>query len=70
MKAKSLEKYEELWRKIKDPIRSTRTKSENYDEKYMKIRFNSDDDLSLKRILELCDRTLIMLIIWPYQSNQ
>ena len=55
MKAKTLEKYEELWRKIKDPIRSTRTKSENYDEKYMKIRFNSDDDLPLRRILELCN---------------
>ena len=70
MKAKTLEKYDELWRKIKDPIRSTRTKSENYDEKYMKIRFNSDDDLPLKRILELCNIILIMLISSPYQGNQ
>ena len=70
MKAKTLEKYEQLWRKIKDLIRSTSTKLENYDEKYMKIRFNSDDGLPLKRILELCNRKLIMLISSPYQGNQ
>ena len=70
MKAKTLEKYEQLWRKIKDLIRSTSTKLENYDEKYMKIRFNSDDGLPLKRILELCNRILIMLISSPYQGNQ
>ena len=70
MKAKTLEKYEQLWRKIKDLIRSTSTKSENYDEKYMKIRFNSDDGLPLKRMLELCNRILIMLISSSYQGNQ
>ena len=70
MKAKTLEKYEQLWRKIKDLIRSTSTKLANYDEKYMKIRFNSDDGLPLKRILELCNRILIMLISSPYQGNQ
>ena len=70
MKAKTLEKYEQLWRKIKDLIRSTSTKLENYDEKYMKIRFNSDDGLPLKRILELCNIILIMLISSPYQGNQ
>ena len=44
-----LEKYEELWNKIKDLIRSKTNNSDDYDEKYMKIKFDSDDDLTLKK---------------------
>ena len=44
-----LKKYEELWTKIRDLIRSITNNSDNYDEKYMKIKFNSDDDLLLKK---------------------
>ena len=50
---KILEKYEELWTKIRDLIRSKTKESDNYDEKYMKIKFNSDDDLPLKKTPEL-----------------
>ena len=39
--------------KIKDRIRSANKNSDNYDQIYMKMRFNSDGDLPLKRILEL-----------------
>ena len=35
--------------KIRDLIRSITNNSENHDEKYMKIKFNSDDDLLLKK---------------------
>ena len=49
---KKLERYEELWSKIIDLIRSKTNNSDDYDEKYMKINFNSND-LPLKRILEL-----------------
>ena len=38
-------KYWELWKKIKGHITSLNIKSDNYDEKYMKIKFNSDNDL-------------------------
>ena len=37
-----IKKYEELWIKIRDLIRSITKNSENYDKKYMKIKFNSD----------------------------
>ena len=37
-----IKKYEELWIKIRDLIRTITEKSEDYDEKYMKIKFNSD----------------------------
>ena len=38
---------QELWVKIKYLIRSTTKNSDDYDEKYMKIKFNSDDKLTL-----------------------
>ena len=43
----TIKKYENLWSKIRDLHNS-----DNYDEKYMKINFNSDDDLPLKKTLE------------------
>ena len=46
-------KYEELWNKIRDLIRSRTNNSHNYDEKYMKIKFDSDIELPLKKTLEL-----------------
>ena len=44
-----LRKYKELWHKIKDLIRSITNNSDKYDEKCMKIKFNSDNNLSLKK---------------------
>ena len=49
----ALKKYGDLWKKIKSIIRSTSNRSDNYFEKYLKIRFNSDDELPLKKTLEL-----------------
>ena len=46
---KALEKYKKLWDEIKYHIQTTNAgKSGEYDKDYMKIRFNSDDDLPLK----------------------
>ena len=42
-------KNKEIWNKFRDLIRSITKKSDNYDEKYMKIKFNSDDNLTLKK---------------------
>ena len=43
-----MKKCKELLSKIRDLIRSITKNSVDYDEKYMKIKFNLDDDLSLK----------------------
>ena len=44
-KEKNLKKYEKLWSKIRDLIRSTKNSDDDDDdEKYMKIKFNSDDE--------------------------
>ena len=40
-----LKKYEELQNNIKGLIRSITNNLNNYDKKYMKIKFNSDDGL-------------------------
>ena len=41
--------YEELRIKIKDLIRSITKNSDDYDEKYMKIKFNLDDELHINK---------------------
>ena len=51
------EKYEELWSQIKGQIRTITKNSNDYDEKFMKIKFNWDDDLPLNETLELHDNS-------------
>ena len=48
-----IKKYEELWIKIRDLIRSITKNTYDYDEKYMKIKFNSDDELPLNKMVEI-----------------
>ena len=51
MKAeKKIEKY--LWIKIRVLTRSITKHSDVYDEKYMKIKFNLDDKLPLKKTIK------------------
>ena len=40
-----INQYEELWCKIRYLIRSVTKNSNDYDEKYMKTKFNLDDEL-------------------------
>ena len=47
-----LKKNQELRNKITDLVRSITSYSDNYDEKCMKIKFNPDDKLSLKKMLQ------------------
>ena len=44
-----MKKYEKLWIKIRDLIRSVTRKSDDYDKKYVKIKFYSDDELPKNR---------------------
>ena len=47
----TLKKYTETWDKIKDLIRSITNTLSGCDKKYMKVKFNSDDNLPLYEIL-------------------
>ena len=58
----TLKKYTELWGKIKDLIRSMTNTLGDYNERYMKIKFNSDDNLSLNKILKL--HNLTIAFVW------
>ena len=56
----TLEKYKELRNKIADLIRSVTNNSDDYDEKNMKRKFASDDDLPLKKTLELHSLVIVV----------
>ena len=57
-------KYEELWSKIRDLIRSITKNSDDYDKKYMKIKFNSDDKLSLKEMIEIASMIIVVTAVF------
>ena len=48
-----IKKYEELSSKIRDLISSITKNWQGYDEKYMKIKFSSDDELLLNKMTEI-----------------
>ena len=52
-------KYEELWNKIRCLIRSITKNSDDYDEKYTKIKFNLDDELPLNKKIEIPSMTIV-----------
>ena len=53
-------KYTELWDKINNLIKQINDKPGDYDEKYMKIKFNSDDNLPLNKILKIHNMTIVI----------
>ena len=56
--------YEELWIKIKNLIRSITKSVDDYDEKYMKIKIDSDENLPLNKTLEIPLMTLVVRAIF------
>ena len=65
MKAKKkLKRYGELWSKIRDLIRSINKNSNDYDKKYMKIKFNSNDELPLNKTIEIPSMTIVVRTIF------
>ena len=70
MKAKkNLRKNGELWIKIRDLIRSITKNSDDYDEKYTKIKFNSDDELPLNKMVEIPTMTIIARAVF-HKNNE
>ena len=57
---KVLEKYTELWKKIKNIVEKISDKPSKYEKDYMKIKFNSDDNLQSNKILKLHNLTVIV----------
>ena len=57
-------KKEEQWIKIRDLISSVTKNSDDYDEKYIKIKFNSDDELPLNKTIEIPSMTIVVRAIF------
>ena len=58
-----------MWSKIRDLIRSITKKSDNYDEKYIKIKFNSDDELPLNKTIEIPSMTIVVRAVF-HENNK
>ena len=65
----TLKKYDELWNKIRDLIGSITNNSSNYDEKHMKIKFNSYVDLLPKKTLELYNMVIVVRSVFMRATN-
>ena len=50
-----------MWIKIRHLIRSKTKNSDDYDEKYKKIKFNSDGELHLNKMVEI---PTITIVVW------
>ena len=58
---KLLKKYADVWDGIKNEIKAMNDGKENdYEKDYMKIKFNSDDDLPLNKPLKSGAMTIII----------
>ena len=64
-----IKKYEELWIKIRDLIRSITKNSDDYDEKYMKIKFNLDDELPLRKMIEIPSMIIVARAVF-HENNK
>ena len=64
-----IKKYEELLSKIENLIRSLTKNSDDYDKKYMKIKFNSDDELPLNKTIKIPSMTIFVRPVFMKITN-
>ena len=64
-----IKNHKELWIKIRDLIRSVSKKSEDYEEKYMRIKFNTDDKLPLNKTIKLPIITTVVRAVF-HENNK
>ena len=65
-----IKKYEELWiNKIRALVRPVTKKSDDYDEQYIKIKFDSDDELPLNKTIEIPTLSIVVRAIFHENNN-
>ena len=57
---KNENKSNDVWSGIKDKIEEVSIGEHNYEKDYIKIKFNSDDDLPLKKLVKFYNMTIII----------
>ena len=67
MRAKK--KSEKRWSKIIDLIKSITKNADDYDEKYMKIKFNSDDMLPSNITIEIPSMIIVFTAVF-HENNK
>ena len=58
-----------MWSKIIHLIRTVTTNSNDYDEKYIKIKFNPDSDLPSRKTLKLYDIVIVVRSVF-HEGNK
>ena len=53
-----------MWNRIRDSISSITKNSHDYDEKYMKIKFNWDDELPLNKTIEIGSMIIVVRAVF------
>ena len=64
-----IKKYKELWIKIRDLIRSITKNLDDYDKNYVKIKFNSDDELPLNKMIEIPSIMIVVRTVF-HENNK
>ena len=65
-----LKKYADVWDGIKNEIKAINGGKENdYEKDYMKIKFNSDDDLPLNKPLKFHTMSIINRSVFEERGN-
>ena len=64
-----IKKYEKLCSKIRDLIRSITKNSDDYYGKYMKLKFDSDDNLPLNKTIEIPTMTVVIRAVF-HENNK
>ena len=59
-----LKKYSDVWNGIKNKIEEVSSGECDYEKDYIKIKFNSDDDLALNKPLKFHNMTIIIRSIF------
>lgn len=65
----TVKKYEELWTKIRDVVCLTSSDSDDDDKKYIKVKFDSDDDLGFKKTLELFNMIKFVKSVFSWRQR-
>ena len=64
-----MEKYTELWNRIKSLIEKINYKPAEYGKDFMKIKLNSDDIVPLNKILKLHNLTIIVRSVFQEDNK-
>ena len=64
-----IKEYEELWNKIRDLITLITKNSDDYDENYIKLKFNLDDELPLNKTIEIPSMIIVVKAVFHENNN-